>query len=342
MYIISVFHKEEVLKLQDEWLFLEKGTEMTYFQSFHWNQMLTEFTPCDNEFCEAIYCLVRDREGRAILIAPLWIIKSTFRVLNKKGVYLIGRQGWSDYLNLIYRDFDPQAVSFLFQWIKNTFHLRLFFFEQLKETNSLYRYIVNTCKVNKNITTKCVHLPLLASVEEYHKTLSKNSRQNLRTAYNRLQKDRHSITFDFDDKPDLELCKQMRACRLAKRNDKNYSILDKFKKYIKDKFVFKFPSYLPFYEDKQSHFLTAYIDGELCAFFCYGLDNKHEEIVLMAVGISEKYAKYSPGVLLLYEYIKHQIVERDIKTIDMTRGDEKYKYVLGGINHFIQTINFEL
>lgn len=342
MYDISVFGRKELSKLRDEWLSLEKGEEMTYFQSYHWNLMLTKKTPEDSHNFEAIYCLLRNQEKKAVLIAPLWIIKSTFRILNKKGVYLIGRQGWSDYLNFIYKDFNPHAVSFLIQWLRDTFHVQRFFFEQLKETSSLYRYIVENYTLNKTLATTCVHIFLPVSVEDYQKKLSKSSRQNLRTAYNRLQKNGHSITFNFDDKPNLELCKQMRSLRVAKKNERNYTLWEKLKGYIKKKCVLEFPSYLPFYEDKQSRFMTAYIDGEFCAFFNYGWDKEHEEIVVMAVGTNEKYAKYSPGVLLLYEYIKYQIAKQEIKIIDLTRGDEKYKYSLGGCSFFIQTINFEL
>lgn len=342
MYSISVFKREELSILRNEWLFLEKGSEMTYFQSYHWNYMLTQKTPADSKNCEAIYCLVKNQDGVPLLIAPLWIIKSTFRIFNKKGVYVIGRQGWSDYLNLIYQDFDSHAVSFLIRWLQDTYHVRQFFFEQLKETTSLYLYIKNHYIVNDSVATTCVHISLPVSIEDYQKTLSKSTRQNLRTAYNRLQKNGCFITFNFDDRPDLELCNQMRSLRVAKKEKRNYTFYGRLKRYIRQKCVLEFPSYLPFYEDSQSRFMTAYINGEFCAFFNYGLDEIHGEIIVMAVGVDEKYAKYSPGVLLLYEYIKNQIVRRDVENVDLTRGEEKYKYTLGGCDHFIHSVNFEL
>ena len=103
-----------------------------------------------------------------------------------------------------------------------------------------------------------------------------------------------------------------------------------------------FPAYLPFYADKDSHFMTAYINDELAAFFNYAFDVNHSEILLMAVGTNEKFVRYSPGVLLIYEYITSQIESKKIRTLDFTRGNEPYKYHLGGSNHLIHSLEFSL
>ena len=88
--------------------------------------------------------------------------------------------------------------------------------------------------------------------------------------------------------------------------------------------------------------MAAYINGELAAYFNYGLDKYHKRVVLMAVGTNEKYGWYSPGMLLIYEYILKQLDNADIEVVDFTRGNEKYKYSLGGKEHFNHHLAFKV
>ena len=55
----------------------------------------------------------------------------------------------------------------------------------------------------------------------------------------------------------------------------------------------------------------------------------------MAVGTDESFARYSPGMLLMLEFIKEQISLKEMNVVDFTRGNEFYKYALGGKDHFI-------
>ena len=62
----------------------------------------------------------------------------------------------------------------------------------------------------------------------------------------------------------------------------------------------------------------------------------------MAEGTNNVFAKYSPGVLALYAYVLNLIECKEILLLDFTRGDEKYKYSLGGVNHYIHDVSFNL
>lgn len=344
MYTITTYKKKDIVQLKNIWNMLEKGVEMTYFQSYHWNYMLSNFIPEGKNY-EAVYFLVKDENEKAVLIAPLWIIKSTFRFVNKKGSYFIGRNGWSDYLNLIYSTFDSGAFYFLLYHIQHKYGCSYFYFEQLKEESGVFQHIQHYCNIIKDYITTCVYLHLPDTVDDYQKILSKNSKQNIRTARNRLEKDGRHISFCFDSRPDLDICKKMRETRVGQKRLKEQegeSWGVRIKRWINKFLTVSFPVYLPFYEDHQSRFLTAYIDGELSAFFNYGYDAIRQEIIVMAVGTNEKFAKYSPGILLLYEFILYQIKNSNIKIIDFTRGDERYKYALGGVNHIIHSIAFKI
>lgn len=282
--------------------------------------------------------------GKLQLICPLWIIFKTTNLVNKPGVYLLGRRGWSDYLNVVYDDCPSEAFKVIFDYVTDNWQIRKFCLEQLKEHTRFYQYVSSSFNIDKDFITTCVNLFIPENNEAYNKLLSKNSRQNIRTAHNRLVKDGLNIRFNFMDKPNLEICKRMRAKRVVKKN-RAKSLVDwlrKKKREIKARMEIDFPSYLPFYADEESHFMSAYINDELAAFFNYATDVNHSEILLMAVGTNEKYIRYSPGVLLIYEYVNSQIKSQIIKNLDFTRGNEPYKYHLGGCNHMIHSVEFSI
>ena len=52
------------------------------------------------------------------------------------------------------------------------------------------------------------------------------------------------------------------------------------------------------------------------------------------MAINDAFRHYSPGMILLDAFIKKGF-ELGIKIIDLTVGDEKYKYDLGGQTHEI-------
>lgn len=337
------FSINDICSIKSEWSLLEKGNEMTYFQSFHWYlHVCRRFIP-KHKNCESIIYLIQNEDGKPVLIAPLWIIKKNFKFINKKGCYLIGRNGWSDYLNLIYNKFYPEAVDFLIEEIKNDYSINNFIFEQLKENTSLYKYINSKYQVLNNKRVTCVELNIPSTVEDYNKLLSKSVRQNIRTAFNRIKSDNLDVSLMFDDKPDFEVCRRLRNSRVVNKNKKEWktkSLMYKLIKVIYNKLILSWPKYLPFEEDPSLKFISIYINNEICAFFNYGVDY-NKSIYLLAVGTNDNFKRYSPGIILMYEFIKY-LTENNLSIkVDFTRGDEKYKYQLGGINHYIYNITFK-
>ena len=115
-YLASLQYKE----VQAAWMDLEKGMDMSYFQSYNWYMSVLPYQLKDNWLHENLIVVV-EKDGLPALIAPLTIIKHNWLHYNKKGVYLMGRNGWSDYLNFIYRDFDGETVEALFSDIKEKY-----------------------------------------------------------------------------------------------------------------------------------------------------------------------------------------------------------------------------
>ena len=61
-----------------------------------------------------------------------------------------------------------------------------------------------------------------------------------------------------------------------------------------------------------------------------GLYNeKHNVVYVPRLSCNIKYLRYDPGILMLNESIKI-LLNEGIRIIDLTRGDEPYKFAMGG------------
>lgn len=343
LYEVTYIGGKHLDEIREEWIELQTGNEMTLFQSYQWYHMLQEYyVPTDTKEFESLYAVVKS-DNKPCMIAPLWVAKKTFRILNQKGVYLLGRCSFSDYLNLIYKHFDECAFDYLLNDLSQKYGVKYCTFENFRDSTSVYRYIIGKFKLYRNSEYPCVGLCLPSSIEEYNKLLSKNSRQNLRTANNRLKKDDKILIFNFDDHQiDRNRCLEVRESKLiAKYND--FPLMLKYKYRFLNRLKYHFPSVNPISYYTEGKVMTACDDkGNLKAFFNYGYDPGGKSIRVMAAGTDLDYAYYSPGMLLMYNFILKTIQEGKIKEIDFTRGDEKYKFSLGGQQRLNHTIKFKI
>lgn len=330
-YNIKYVPAKDLERIQDEWKALETGEEMTLFQSYEWYQMLLEkYIPEDTKNFESVYAVV-EANGKACMIAPLWIIKRSFRILNRKGGYIIGRFSFSDYLNFIYLTFDADAFDFLMKDLRRRYGIKKFCFEDFRESTSIYQHIVKSYSIIENKKFPCVTLQLPHTIEEYNKMLSKNSRQNLRTANNRLRKDGKTLIFNDDDQQvDRQECLKLREAKLSVQ----FSSVSKWRKYkyrIINHLRYSFPFFTPVTYYPHSKIMTAYDgQGKLRAFFNYAYDYNKKTIRIMAAGTDLDFARYSPGMLLMHQFIEKAIKQGQLEIVDFTRGDEPYKFALGG------------
>lgn len=348
MYTISFINIDELGLLKADWERLSKGPDMTYFQSYHWNKMICDLNKAvTSKDFECKIAVVKEN-GIVSLIAPLWIIYKDFSGYNKKGIYIFGKGQWSDYLNFIYDILTAELLNFFFAQIKNKFGITRIVLEQIPNMSQLYNLLTNSELKTVTTQTSCVALKLPSSVDEYNKMLSKNSRQNIRTANNRAIRDGIEFSYNFDDKNiNLDEFAFYRDIRVDHKNEWYKKTFKYRAKCFIEKCLcyreYKFTPYMPFTHDKHSKFLSIKTaNGHLCAAFNYGIDKAQQSIVLMAVATNPEYYKYSPGILLLYNYIMKLISESEIKTLDFTRGDEKYKFVLGGKEKFITDFEFTI
>ena len=359
MYIIEEHKLSDISVLKESWSMNEKGADMSYFQTYEWYVMLKDFCPVDCPYYISRLFAVVDENRITVLIAPLWIVLKSFGFVNKKSVYFLGRQGWSDYLNFIYSKFDVKAWECLAQYIYEKYGVRKWSVENLKKNTEVYSCFTKKYSLKSNRIGICVGLSLLNNTDEYYMSLSKSVRQNIRTAFNRQKKEDIQIFFDFDDSfVDINRCIELRDNRLKGKSepfsfrgflqrigkDGREAIRyywSRLKSKIYNRYRYSFPSYNVLEQDKNAHFMTARIDGVIVAFFCYGISLSNNSIYVMSAGIDDKYKRYSPGMVLMYSFIKHLIDSKsNIMYVDFTRGTENYKYYLGGQEHSIHAFDF--
>ncbi len=339
-FYIEYIDRKNFYHLKADWSRLEKGDEMTIFQSYNWVKMIVEKSiPNDTSYFESIFVVVRSiPDSTAVMIAPLWIVKHRFNIVNNKCIYFIDREGWSDYLNCIYDDFNPKAFVFLLKNLYNKYSINSFMFEMLRESTRIYEYIRQISIAIYDEAKPYVTLDVSCISNTYYESLSKNTRQNIRTANNRLKKDGLCISYKFvDESTSRDKCMQIRQEMFFKRYAK-VPLLKRIKYRLLNKFKYHYPKCNPIYDYNESKIMTAYVGDNLASFFCYLLDETKCSVVVISAGTNPNYAWYSPGILLMYNFVEYIISEKKYKIIDFTRGDEKYKFSLGGVSYNYHTV----
>ncbi len=341
---ITAYTQASMPVLQPVWESLQVGSDMTYFQTWEWNNMLLRGVPKDSAYFEVLF-LVVEQDAMPVMLAPLWIIKKKYRAVHNPSIYLLGHGGWSDYLNFIYDTFSAEAVETILSYLRSRFGLIPFVLSSLKESVSLYTYLTEYCDIQQDVTGKCVAIHLNEHEENWFESLSKHTRQNIRTAKNRMERDGIQYRCCYDDENvNAEHCIQIRANRFQwklLRDEGRVTLTKRIKRYIKRIFC-EIPSqggYTPIKDDPSARVMTIYNGDELMAYFHYGYDSVHRQMVVISAGVVENYTKYSPGMVLMSDFIRTSMGGM---VIDFTRGDEPYKLALGGQIHYNHTIRLKL
>ena len=87
-----------------------------------------------------------------------------------------------------------------------------------------------------------------------------------------------------------------------------------------------------YYIDAPNAFTAVlYINNEIVGFLS-GLHNERT-LIVPRLSINSEFRRYSPGFILICETIKHLQKNTAIRCLDLSLGDEQYKYQLGGKTH---------
>lgn len=352
---IKVFSYSEFENLKEIWESLQSGEDMTVFQQYIWYYGLNKQYECGcfKKSEKAEYYVVY-KDGEAKMIAPIHIKKHGMEYKGigiAKGVYFIGQWSFTDYLNFIYKDFDAECAEAVIAEIKKKYPRLPVHFSFVKENNSLDKFLSENYSECRTGNTICVQTLPHDSFEEFHKTMTKYSRQNIRKAFNRENKTEMEIHIeelrtvsqqDADEffsiylgrsekKNEINLKKDGVKNTVYKYYNKKYNEnlkagLHKFN-YITYNMVNNPDSYMIgiFNESKKIGFIYGIMEGE----------NMWRNII---VCFDEEYSYYTPGRTAYFRYFR-DILYADGKgttvVTDMSRGTERHKYELGGTEHYL-------
>lgn len=341
---MKISSASDVSIFESAWKMLEKGTDMTAFQTFDWNKLLLEefFSSKSNTRFADIYLYSIQDGAKVILLAPIIVQKIGMRLLyggRKKGIYLLGQNSYSDYLNFIYSEFSELAIEQIFTILKRDFKKSTIFIDFLRSDTCLNHYLSKIGKA-PNKSSFAVYVDIMSSVEDFNKSLSKSVRQNLRTASNRMQKNNIDYKLEvFSRLQDHDLVIQLEKIYQERATEKNNKHNLDFKH-----FLFRKIRYLQkkqftrtyniitqsMLQMENSILIVVYLNNDIAG-YVYGIRDNNA-IRVMQNCFNSQYKFYSPMFKGVYDFISDECTNHklSISQIDFTRGEEDYKYKLGG------------
>lgn len=204
-------------------------------------------------------------------------------------------------------------------------------FENVNEHSVLFN-LLDGCE---KTVAPCVRIEFKSlDYDEYFGDLSKHQRQNLRTAYNKLQKAGMAfsvVKYDAENRIPLGVhkkCMKLYEERCVMKNG-GYRRKGVFSKLAATK-------------DSRTNLVNMlvrkgdnvvfvlYIENDPAAYMVCFYDEHRPIVYVPRLSANVEYLKYDAGILLLNESIKHLLAE-GISVVDLTRGDEPYKYAMGGV-----------
>lgn len=264
-------------------------------------------------------------DGECVLIAPV------AHYLGKRQAELFADVNGLNYCDVLVKDekYIKQAMAIMAQDY-DTLNCH-----KVLERSLLYTALKDEVKINRTQNNVCINFN--DDFDAYNKSLSKSTRQNLRTAYNRLNTDGKELSLkiligggdSFDYQPFIELYAERHAIRYGVKTSR-------LKKWFLLHQSFATRNYT---DNPRGVTFALYIDNKLAAFMS-GMLGMNNEYVVPRLSINDEFGFYSPGMLLLNEAVKHFISETDVRHLDLSQGEEPYKYKMGGDTHL--TYNFEI
>lgn len=343
--------EKDLEPLESYWKKLEKGMEMTAFQTFLWQRLLTrEWLGWKLHALYSRVVVYVAADGRKpIMIFPAIIYKISTKNRwfgAKKGVYLMGQGSYSDYMNVIFSRFSPAAFEAIVGEIKKDFPGYRIILTSIRHDAALTEYLnsKNTPRKDFEVT---LTVRRMESAEAYQASLSKNTRAHLRKDLNRMERDqidyRIQVLGAVKDENLLKKMVDLHVQRILIKNTKTKGILhilsaEVKKAYKKYRDLHNNIVAMSMKENERSVTILIWMNNELAG-YQYGLREKHA-IRLLQTCFDGKFAKYSPLIRGVFDFIVKSYEDPEIQEVDFLRGSEEFKYTMGGQE--VQLYEFEL
>lgn len=259
-------------------------------------------------------------------------------LLGETECYVLGDLCATGYLDFIYSmNLSEEDFDETFDLLRKVLGKRTLVLNKINQSSLLGKYLANNYPVEVG---KCVNISLPKSIDEYYSSLSKHVRQNIRTAKNRLEREniKWSIEVINGKKLKQKDYSRLMDVYIKREEERNQSSVGKVVAFIQ-----KNMNPITIYLKRGKNNFTAILrfDGEVVAFLSGILTSNGKTLVIPRLAINSDFSVYSPGILLIFETISYCIEEIKIINFDLSRGEEKYKYSMGGKEHLNYSIRID-
>lgn len=278
-------------------------------------------------------------DGTPKAIAPLLVKNKN----SKREVFLRGHFTGAGNLDFVFlNDFTFEKFELFVREINKSLGCPVWMIDRISEKSITYSYWKNISEIYKGKATKeiCVEIPCDVTYDDWYKNLSKSTKQNIRTSYNRLKTDGKNVRYKafFNQRipsnlfKDIMVVASKRAIEYDGRNQKWL-----WRLYYPLKCIDPVIKYLR--RNENCFFSAVWIDGFLAASLI-GIPSNDGRMIIPRLSYSSDFQRYSPGGILVNETMKELCTLSKYNSFDLSRGEEKYKYTYGGIEHYIWDFEF--
>ena len=290
-----------------------------------------------------IACIKDSTSGEILMIVPLLYMRGT-----NARYKMLGDTGGCDIADALYKaglteEEKLECIAFFYASIPEKMQLC-----RLWEQSPLY---LNAPKerIVSDGTIGYADIPVPKDWNEYLASLSGYSRHNLTRAFRRMDRDgiEHRLEVYGGDRPlPKDVWALLMKTYYARFHNKykrgvfsdetKGGVIVQTAKYVhyltfkKHWFYHKHDSFsIP--ELPNSRIYVLWNGDDMIAFCCGFLTHNKRICSYPRLAINEKYNYYTPGCVLLAEVLQHYMKEGVTEHLDLSRGDEQYKFKMGAI-----------
>lgn len=333
---LNITQYSNIKDIKDLWLRLQsENPELPPFEYYHYCYCIQTQIQRFGFLDKQVRYFVCNCDNKPCIIAPLVINK------RRKTADLLQTTSGSGASDFIYRaDCNIDVMKNFITKLQETlpFKIKYTALPERSLTLKALKALYPEAQVESHAL---VDIQFGESYEDYFASLSKNARQNARTAYNRLNTQNKTISFRCTlDSAGFnisfsELCKVYYNRRTSK-----YGTGNSLKSFISSRIARHFKHDSISLRTAPNHFYAyVSIDGKIAAVLLGFINENKTSVSVPRLAINPEFGFFSPGILLLNETIKFLIQNTNIRRLDLTKGTEKYKLQMGGKEYFNYSVS---
>ena len=324
-----IFIEGKFEQVEKEWRdFYSTSRNISPYMSYDFQRIYKRQLWASIHTLRASYVVYKAYENKQLLaIIPM------IKIGNR--LYIAGDFRATGYLDFLYSNdlTDDQLRCLIKEFISFMKKYKIHF-NKINQSSRLFGVLSELCHMDNSSFKRgtCVNISFGESYDDYFSQLSKSTRQNIRTAHNRLNREGKSVSIETHIGLAIDRIANTELMRLyQKRSSERSGKTNKVVQFFQERFN---PLTLSLNQSDNSFISTLRIDSELAAYMQGFITQSGEVAVIPRLAINSDFSVYCPGGILITDTIKWLIDNSRVRNLDLSLGDEKYKYEYGGKEHY--------